>query len=363
MDNCIYLKNENQNKSYKSQEHIIPAGLGGIKKLPKGYVSDEINARFSNIERDGLRNSFLTGNRLRNGPGKRGNQRLEKEKSIKIRILNNESYYGGGLFLGFLFNGNSHIINQVKIEFDKDFKFGQSTYIRSDEESSNHFEEFNLFKRELFTVLLSSNSKFEFIKSDFDSGQNIVLMGKYKDKFYISSNILLINYEYVSSFLISEALDNIELKRFKNPVFSEFTDLKYRFRQKIDINADVFAFMFVKTAFNALAFLMGQEFALNDYFDELRTDIANCSDLRKYIYSSDEVDRYVRPIITEVNDKSHGIYIVGVNNKIYSYVSLYNEWFAHLILVPEYNGSEFSAGFICDWLNKTESHFKNDNFA
>lgn len=78
MNKCIYLTEASENLKYNSEEHIIPAGLGGMQKLPKGYVSDKINNMFSKYELKAMRNSLLTGNRMKHGPGKRGNQNVKK---------------------------------------------------------------------------------------------------------------------------------------------------------------------------------------------------------------------------------------------------------------------------------------------
>lgn len=43
---CIYFSDQDD-LTYKNQEHIFPAGLGGIGMLPRGYVSDQANALFS----------------------------------------------------------------------------------------------------------------------------------------------------------------------------------------------------------------------------------------------------------------------------------------------------------------------------
>lgn len=39
---CIYTKENDTEAHFRNQEHIIPACIGGMQKLPKGYVSDEI---------------------------------------------------------------------------------------------------------------------------------------------------------------------------------------------------------------------------------------------------------------------------------------------------------------------------------
>ena len=56
---CIYLKTS-PTLTYKSQEHIFPAGIGGTSKLPKGYVSDQANAYFSRLEAAFMRGSFVS---------------------------------------------------------------------------------------------------------------------------------------------------------------------------------------------------------------------------------------------------------------------------------------------------------------
>lgn len=46
---CTYLS-EQDDLTYKNQEHIFPAGLGGTGMLPRGYVSDQANALFSPLD-------------------------------------------------------------------------------------------------------------------------------------------------------------------------------------------------------------------------------------------------------------------------------------------------------------------------
>lgn len=72
---CIYTNKDDTQAHFKNQEHIIPACIGGMKKLPKGYVSDEVNTLFSGLELKLARNSPITLVRMFVGPGKRGSQR------------------------------------------------------------------------------------------------------------------------------------------------------------------------------------------------------------------------------------------------------------------------------------------------
>lgn len=86
MNKCIYLKKTEPEVTFKSGEHIIPAGIGGIVKLDNGMVSDEFNTKiFSSIELDFMRNSIIALPRQFYGPGKRG--ALSKKKHLIQKFI------------------------------------------------------------------------------------------------------------------------------------------------------------------------------------------------------------------------------------------------------------------------------------
>lgn len=68
---CIYY-GDSPLLTYKNQEHVFPAGLGGNIKLPNGYVSDQANKLFSPMELKLLRYSLISVDRMFFGPGDRG---------------------------------------------------------------------------------------------------------------------------------------------------------------------------------------------------------------------------------------------------------------------------------------------------
>lgn len=71
MSKCIYL-GENSQLTFNSQEHVIPASLGCVDKLPIGAVSDQANNIFSKYELELFRNTpigFITKRNI----GERGN--------------------------------------------------------------------------------------------------------------------------------------------------------------------------------------------------------------------------------------------------------------------------------------------------
>lgn len=91
MNKCIYLKTD-ENQTFDKEEHIFPAGLGGIEKLPKGYVSDYVNGEvFSKLELIFMRESIIAIDRMFLGPGKRGNLSKKKETKSKMAIYCNSN--------------------------------------------------------------------------------------------------------------------------------------------------------------------------------------------------------------------------------------------------------------------------------
>ena len=70
MEKCIYSLKMSSQATFNGQEHIIPACIGGILKLPKGYVSDETNTMFSSLEKSFSRDSIISISRTFLGPGK-----------------------------------------------------------------------------------------------------------------------------------------------------------------------------------------------------------------------------------------------------------------------------------------------------
>jgi len=115
---CIYYKRSEPDVHFTKREHVIPAGLGGISKLPLGSVSDEANEYFSPLEMEILRDSLLAVNRNNVGPGKRGSLNVKKVKAPTMRVIKKEDSSGENYNIGFVFAGESYIISQIAVDFN-----------------------------------------------------------------------------------------------------------------------------------------------------------------------------------------------------------------------------------------------------
>ncbi|MBW9157577.1 hypothetical protein [Clostridium tagluense] len=359
MDNCIYLGGLSEELTYNSQEHLIPAGLGGRLKLPKGFVSDQANEKFSKYELFGLRKSLLTGNRMRHGPGKRGNQNIKKEKAPVIRMLK-ENRDNGENLLGYIFAGEAYVLPQIRYSFNYLSGKIDVKYV-CDNFNIENLESYQLdFRRKIMDFLFNEIKSYNHIDNDIDKNISTVNIGLHKGKWYLATNISNFDMDKFSNEVIEYTINQtFSLKMTAvEEVIQEAAKIEFKYSHPIDITSESFGFIFVKTAFNALAYLVGQEIASSNIFDELRNDIINCRNLIKYIQPSEMHGRVFSEHIQEMPQNAHCVYLVSKDNMVYSYVSFYNEWHAHMVLSDRYNGEDFVEGFVCDWKAKKEYRCK-----
>lgn len=356
MNKCIYITDSTESLQYTSEEHVIPAGLGGIQKLPKGYVSDKANNLFSKYELTALRHSLLTSNRLRHGPGKRGNQDVNKQENQKIQLLKDETSEPNQFLLGHIFSGKSYIPPQLLCEFSVMTNTLKVNIIADNYEIDDYEAHLLKFKRLLNEFLLNRNRVFDIVVDTFKESKNSINIGIYDKKWYVSTNIPSFDMNILATKILSNTFQNLLYPRKTNlnTSIEDRGQLKLRFSQSIDITNNSFGFTFVKTAFNVMAYLKGQAFALQNIFDILRKDIIECNNMSNYMISNQIHEEVFSSHINSIPDNSHCVYIVSKGNIIYAYVSMYNEWHAHLVLTEQFNGINFAIGFVCDWKNKKE---------
>lgn len=356
LDKCIYLYKQDSNLTYDSAEHIIPAGLGGIKKLPKGYVSDQANNFFSKIELKALRYSFLTGNRLRHGPGKRGNQKVQKEKTPSIILFNQEKI--NGFKLGYIFMGSAYIIPQISCTFNCLSGKLKIDFIGDDFDNNDFSEYFVTFKTKLVEFLLNKKRTFTFIGNDEKSNSSFYI-GLHKNKWYISSNtssFKLDNYiNIIMNYFIMNSTNSLE--KINNNIIHNTSKSEFKYTYPIDITDMGFFFLFLKIAFNFLAYLLGQEMVLSSSFDEIRHDISNCENINNYFVPNSECKALFDNYVRNFKNNEHYVFIVSKGTTVYSYVSLYNEWHSYMALSNNYQGKPIVSGFICDWKFKNEYEY------
>ncbi|WP_143128468.1 hypothetical protein [Sporolactobacillus nakayamae] len=362
MGSCIYKKYSGMNLTYKGEEHIIPAGLGGIRKLPRGIVSDEINHLFSQREMIALRETILAINRNNNGPGKRGSPNVKDVRSPIINLFKVQSEkldasdqldtLYAPIRLGFLFYGQVHMIPQVLFPIRTDWSF-QWPRIVTGTIKHNTQETVTSFVNDLKAFLAQSNKvaqkDYKIVRSELKVNDRYLVLGLQNHKWFVNTSL--------SEKFILKFFDLMERVPLPNSIPVLIATNAIYHSEKILSKAldDSFEFIYVKTAFNTLAFHMGADFVRENQFDAIRKDIVFGINLINY-----KVDKKMPKWLIEwVNDvvkpKSHFVVIHGHDNLVEAYVSFYRESLnLSICLSQKYNGAEFKKYFVCNYLEHDE---------
>jgi hypothetical protein len=361
MNYCIYFQESKDDLRFEKQEHVIPAGLGGITKLDKGVVSDEINEMFSKTELKALRNSFVAINRMNFGPGKRGNLNFNKIKKPIIRVLQQEDKSHEIEFsLGFIYAGNSYIIPQLVLNFDDSEGTVKPVFMSSPFHEDN-IKEFPLdFNKKLRLFLKNPKRNFSLIKMPFKTNSHFITVGFYKGKWYAATSHRIINMDILALEFLPMVGDMIKNQIVYKQNFVIPDNIpNFRYKETLNNDTNVFYFLYVKTAFNVLAFFKGSEFVCGGIFDGVRKAIITQENLDDFISEKKMgLNNEIIDYINSIPDKSHYIIINAKCNSIKAFVSFYGEPPAIIQLTNEYVGEPFLDGLICDWKNRGEFRLK-----
>ncbi|PIH04174.1 hypothetical protein [Clostridium combesii] len=365
MENCIYKKNSEKILTYKGEEHIIPAGLGGIQKLPRGIVSDEVNHLFSQREMIALRETFLSINRNNNGPGKRGSSSVKKVKSPTINLFevhsgkqlddNNQldTIYAP-MRLGFLFYGEVQMITQIFFPIRPDWSFKWPRIITGTIKQVTN-ESTTAFVNDLKEFLAQPNKEaeknYKIVCSEVKTNDKYFVLGLHNHMWFVNTSL---PEKFIPKFF--KMMEQVSVPNSIPVLLS--TKACYHYRNILSKALDnSFEFVYVKTAFNVLAFHMGDDFVRENQFDAIRKAIIRGTNLFDYKIDKEIPKWLIEWVNNVVKPKSHFVVIHGHDNLIEAYVSFYREPINFSICLSQnYNGTEFKKYFICNYLEHYESY-------
>jgi hypothetical protein len=326
---CIYYKGKT-GLNEKGQEHIFPAGLGGIKKLPKGYVSYEANNYFSKLEDHLMHGSLVMFHRSIFGPSKRKDKK-EGKRIITVMEISNTDGSKRAEF-GFIREGTPYPIAQVYIMKD------HMTFTVSPE---GGVEELNSFIQQLKT----GNGRIIRKTSDLIKGEDVII-GYSQKTIYAGINPDNNTTDDVLKALIKKAVDlytpDHQMKHAEGQISSGYklseTMGDYR--------------VFGKIAFNVLAEIKGKDYVLNSDFDKYR----------EWLMGNDDPDYDGFLPSLEKNDieknfpeNSHWCILLNIQGDLCAVVCLYNT-FKRYMVISKGRGCDIDRvdGMICDWKNEKE---------
>lgn len=333
---CIYLKGTEPELSFTSEEHIFPAGIGGIQKLPQGYVSHECNNAFSALELEFMRNSLIAFPRQFYGPGKRGN--LSPKKATKSNVTLMSSRDAPDLIeLGYISLGRPYVIPQLKIDIN-----GTVHFI-----SDRSFGEYKIQFKDFVKKLPKFDYKY-ILHEDERFGKGDFIIGYHDGKWHVALS---------NKALISE-IDGFIEKILSQKVFEngtpQYATVQPKVHQTIQMDDRYFRTC-AKIVFNYLAFTKGQEFVLNERFDPLRDWIVNGGENEFATLLARENNRFEMFSPIPFPELSHRLIITKIGTTLIGYISFYGASFETVIkLCTNFEDSLELEGYICDWQKRKE---------
>jgi len=336
---CIYLTNE-IGLTYTSGEHVLPAGIGGKAKLPKGYVSDQFNNRISALEKEFMRESLLLIPRSLEGPGKRGSLKATKATKsgvVVIKDINNETKFS----LGYMELGSLYHITQ----FSLNLKTNRLSAGTNPKGILNHKEHLISFIEDCKDGNFSKTK----IIIDDQLPEGLILFG--------ASNEVDKNFD--SYFAKNEStafrfsIDKIQKIASYANYDGELNATSYQPSTIMSLQFSIEHFrLYGKMALNCLAHIKGKDFVMMTCFDPVRNWIANGGENNFASFSSGNTS--LKSINIPFPKSAHVILITKCQSNLMASIFLYGSLSAVVSLSRQFEDNFDLEGLVCDWGNERE---------
>lgn len=338
---CLYYKYRD-GLNYTSGEHIFPAAIGGIQKLPNDFVSFEFNNKISKLELDFIRNSVVSVARQVDGPGKSG--KLADKFATKSPVTVIESTADNSvLALGYVKKGKLYEVPQLLLNTDtEEFAISfDSTELTDIAKSINDFKE-NCSKAELLKIKIIDSELLP---------MNQILLG-IDDSVEMNFNCFFAKNPSVTTPINFEKIKVIGSAIQYNGSAPKRKNYMPRSTGQIKFSVDFFR-IYGKIAFNYLAFLKGREFVMATAFDPVRNWIANGGE-NKYATLNKENFNPLKEMKLELPVSCHHVLIYKIENRLFATIHLYEALSVDIELDSNFTEKFSTDGFICDWKNRKE---------
>ena len=328
---CIYLGNSD-NLTYKNQEHIFPAGLGGIRMLDPGVVSDQANELFSPLELKLMRQSLRAIDRMMFGPGKRGSFSPQKASKSLVNVGLQDD---GQPVLCYMALSKPYYIPQFHLHENE-------ARVSVPDEHGDTEKPF----RDFLNSLEKFNGKFVYLGSD-RVPQGDILIGFFEGTYYVATatgrpDVAKIQEE------ITKLIEHFGIKEVHRG--EHHTEQSHRIEENPDI-----ARRYAQVAMNTLAFLKGQNYVEHPNFDEIRRWIVTGASEKEFSFLPQIQVEPLTGAMRIIPDKAHWCIFVCFNGFLEAVVSFYNHVVRRFTLGELPDGNSFTLdGYICDWMNKKE---------
>lgn len=341
---CIYYKNR-PDLTYGTGEHIIPAGLGGIKKLTHNVVSKEFNEYISTYEAWLLKDSLISSVRQIIGPGSRGRTAPKYESKSKVHLL--EKYPSKDeLSVGYIQKGEPRIIPYLSFDSES-LAFNYSIEHTPDLDIDAAIEDFalaldNIKHLRIKTIIdnrLSSSTIFFGYKKDVDSQF---------DAFFFKNDQNIRKADGLPFTAFTHSLRNNRQGR-------RSTESQVSSNQTADWKPEYFRVV-AKICFNVLAEIKGEEYVLQEYFDDIRNWIVAGGDNYYADFITTNIE-FSQGMNVKWPEWSHVVLLMPHGNSLFAICSLYKKINFKVKLTSNLPARFPIDGYICDWKSRKEYRF------
>lgn len=340
---CIYNGKTENEATFKKREHIFPAGIGGIKMLNQGDVSDEINEFFSKLELQFMRESIIQIPRMFLGPGKRGSLNKKKATKSKIFLMRNEEV----IKIGYIELGFPKGITQIKF-LKEGIKVNVIT--QSSDENIKLFLKFEDVLKKGEKVKIKRSKKLDINTSiigfNYDKKEDFVYIYHNHEQFSLLDLI-----EYFEKKNLFEKIKNQCIE--DNLSVSLEKGLEVYNEMSFDIN-DYFR-VCCKIAMNGLCFLKGRDYVTEERFLKIKDFILNGGENRFANFLEMEKNKSFQTCLNKLQVPKYSHFMIFLSEEDGNYCILGIYGLIHQIYFCEAGKNDlFVDGFICDWQNKKE---------
>lgn len=279
---CIYSKKKEPDVSFKKREHVFPCTIGGIATLPKGYVSDSVNELFGRELEAPFSRRFPPIKVIKMVIPPMGRKKHNNFDRLGVIKLANIDKYE----LGYIEEGVPKVIDQIVVDIENNLENMEIESILSDNDE-NVLEKNRQEKLISFIKEFDESYKYQ-IRGYKELPENKLIIGRYNKSLIIGYNPMVSKEKIWSKFCAT--IDY--LNKGKVMVLSEGERVKSKVEYKansrfsiVDINR-----MYLKIAFNCLAYLYGDKFVLRPQFDTYRNAVLTGRDVEQFISHDTKVD-------------------------------------------------------------------------
>lgn len=349
---CIYCKKSNDEVTFNSRDHIIPKGLGGKRRLDKGYVCDTCNNNLlSTLEQFMLRDSILSIPRMFLGPGSEGrmpNKRNDVGKIVLMKPTNQDIYE-----LGVMVNTKPILIDQMLIQLTENSLSKKGSKIFCKLRTSldeNEGKEIAFMQNFFHAMSQYKNKEIKLFFKEIPINDYILAIhrGKYIVACNPDGNVELVK-EFIGKVNLSNSIESEKIEPEKRKSNTEVIT-GAQVNNKLERGL-------MKICINLIAKEKGHDEILSSKFNQAREFVTLGAGENLVHLLGEDNKPTLGHYLFQFPEEAHQIFILNTSNGLYGFVAFYGKAMRFSIKICGDIDTQYNSpiGILCDWRNGKET--------